>query len=294
MQTPDQTAHRRRWLRVKRWIESLPRTIHRHVLDLLLIMIFGCHLLAVDLAMAGPLVAIWLEWRATRHGDELAGQIGRRLAVWSLATATVGVGLGLLAVAALPHFEPVAYREMFGRVPSSGWWWAAAEIVVYLVCMAAYVLLWRRWTGHRIWHRVLAVFAATNLMYHFPPLFTIISVLSLRPDLKVETLDRATFRKMLLDGEVLSRVIHHWLAGVAVAAGMAMVLAIRAAGALGRPAVEDGAGSGSPAPNCGRLETNFDRSTNGADCSDGDDVANTGRSVGTARAADRDAEPIAR
>ncbi|HEV3418626.1 MAG TPA: hypothetical protein VG056_17525, partial [Pirellulales bacterium] len=179
----------------------------------------GSHLLAVDLAMAGPLVAIWLEWRETRRGDVLAGRIGRRLAAWSLAAAAVGIGLGLAAIVALAQLESPAYRETLGRVQSYRWWGVAWELVFYVVCTAAYVLLWERLKRHRWWHRGLAVLATTNLIWHFPPLFTIISSLSVRPDLKDLPFDRALYWKLLLDGETMSRVVHHWLAAAAVAAG---------------------------------------------------------------------------
>jgi hypothetical protein len=197
------------------------------VTDILLIAIFACHLLAVDLAAAGPLVAIWLEWRATRHKDALAGEIGRSVAIWSLATAVIGVGLGLLTIVALPKLEPEAYRQAFGRVTPYLWWSIVGELAFYLVCIAAYIFFWERWRGHRFWHRALAVLAATNLLYHFPTLFTIISALSMRPQLSGLPLDGPLFRKMLLDGEVISRVAHHWLAAVAVAGTFAMWLATR-------------------------------------------------------------------
>jgi hypothetical protein len=197
------------------------------VSDLLLIAIFACHLLAVDVAAAGPLMAIWLEWRETRRGDVLAGEIGRRLAIWSLGAAVIGVGLGLLAVFALPSLEPPEYRQAFGRVAHSLWWWATAELAVYVVCVAAYILLWKRWQAHRFWHRALAVLASTNVLYHFPTLFTIISALSMRPQLAELPLDAPLFRRMLVQGEVVSRVVHHWLASLAVAAVVAMWMAAR-------------------------------------------------------------------
>jgi hypothetical protein len=197
------------------------------VSDLLLIAIFACHLLAVDVAAAGPLMAIWLEWRATRRGDLFAGEIGRRLAIWSLAAAIIGVGLGLLAVFALPQLEPPEYRQAFRRVTPYLWWSVVGELVFYVACMAGYILLWRRWQAHRFWHRALAVLASTNVLYHFPTLFTIISALSMRPKLAELPLDAPLFRRMLVQGEVVSRVVHHWLASLAVAAAFAMWLAAR-------------------------------------------------------------------
>ncbi len=194
--------------------------------DLALILIFTVHLLAADLAMAGPLVAIWLEWRATKRGDALAGEVGRRLAVWSFAGLIIGPVLGLAIVGGLGWLEAPAYREAFGRVPAGRWWAAVGEIAFNLVCLGLYAGLWN-WFARRRWlHRLLAVLAATNFMYHFPPLFTMISEMSLRPDLKGKVLDVSLYRQLMLEGDVLSRVVHHWLSAIAVAATAAMMLGV--------------------------------------------------------------------
>ncbi len=198
--------------------------------DLLLIAIFACHLLAVDVAAAGPLMAIWLEWRETRRGDLLAGEIGRQLAIGSLAAAVIGVGLGLLTAFVLPQLEPPEYRQALGRVTPYLWWSVVGELAFYFGCIAAYVLLWKRWQAHRFWHRALAVLASTNVLYHFPTLFTIISALSMRPQPAELPLDAPLFRRMLVQGEVVSRVVHHWLASLAVAAVVAMWMAARGKG----------------------------------------------------------------
>jgi hypothetical protein len=112
-------------------------------------------------------------------------------------------------------------------VPAERWWSAAGEVVFYLVCIGVYAGFWNWFVRHRWLHRWLAVLAATDFMYHFPPLFTMISEMSLRPDLKGQTLDVALYRKLMLDGDVLSRVVHHWLSAVAIAAAAAMILAAR-------------------------------------------------------------------
>ncbi len=196
--------------------------------DVLLVAIFTAHLLAADVAMAGPLVAIWIEWRGQSSAEPVASeQIARRLAVWSVAGIVVAVGLGLVAVFALPHLEPRGYREAFGQVPASRWWNAAGEIVFFVICMIPYIAFWRWFARHRWWGRLVAVMAATDLIYHFPPLFTIISTLSLRPELKGKELDVALYHRLMYEGESFSRIVHHWIAGVAVAAVAAMIIGVR-------------------------------------------------------------------
>jgi hypothetical protein len=76
---------------------------------------------------------------------------------------------------------------------------------------------------------LLAIAAALNLLAHFPALFAIISVASTRPPLWSETLDRAGYWRLLLDPEVLSRVVHVWLAAFAVTGVALMILAKRLA-----------------------------------------------------------------
>jgi hypothetical protein len=194
--------------------------------DVLLILVFAVHLLAANFAMAGPLVAIWLEWRATKLGDRLAGEVGRRLAIWSIAALVAGALLGLAMVAGLGWLEPSAYREALDRVPAGRWWSAVGEVAFYLLCIGLYAGLWNWFARLRWLHRLLAVLAATNLMYHFPPLFAMISEMSLRPDLKGKVLDASLYRQLMVEGDVLSRVVHHWLSAVAIAATAAMILAM--------------------------------------------------------------------
>lgn len=194
----------------------------------LLSLVFGLHLLAVDVATVGPLLAMWLEWRQARRGDPLAGAIGRRLAAWSLACAVFGIGLGLISVALLPGGEASPYRSAFARVPEERWWFVASELVFYAVVMGIYVGLWRRLTssrGGRVVHRLLAILASTNFLYHFPPLFVVISALSARPDLWQAPFDRRLYWTLLLENESLARVAHHWLASLAVAGCAAMLVA---------------------------------------------------------------------
>ena len=73
----------------------------------------------------------------------------------------------------------------------------------------------------------MAFAAASNLLLHFPSLFVIISVLSARGPLPVEVLSRAYYWRLLLDAEVLSRVVHVWLSSAAITGVVLMALAIR-------------------------------------------------------------------
>ena len=180
-------------------------------------MLLAIHLLAVNLAMAGPLVCIWLEWRESTRRDESAGSLGRSIAWACIGSVLIGVALGGLLLWWIWQQDLSAFDRTVGKLPAERWGFLIAEILFYAVCMAAYVGLWNRLRTRRLWHRLLAVVATTNLMYHFPPLFVMLSVVSTRPELAALPYDHQTYLRLWADAEVLSRVMHHWLASAAVA-----------------------------------------------------------------------------
>ncbi len=222
------------------------------MLELLLIVAFTVHLVAVNVAAVAPLYCVAVEWRATRRGDAAAQQVARRLAVWAIVGFALGmvIGGGLLAI--LWHNDR-AYWSAVGRVPAHRWWFFGGEVLFYFVCMVPYVLLWKRHVTASLrdagpslgetrprgqwWHRLLAVLAATNLLYHFPPLFTMLSLMSTRPELAGEALDRSLYVELFTDPETLARVAHHWLSAVATTGVALMLLATRASAASGQTAV---------------------------------------------------------
>jgi len=194
------------------------------MLEVLLVAILGVHLLAVDLAMAGPLVAVGLQWRARRCGDAGDSRLARRLAAWSIAAAALGIALGLAALLLAPRAESEAYRRALAAIPAAQWWFVAIELAFYFLCMAAYVGPWRRFERWPLCHALPAIFAGTDLMYHFPPLFAVVSSLSMQPNELAAPLDHPHYLRILLEGQTLAMVLHHWLAGVSVAAMAVVVL----------------------------------------------------------------------
>jgi hypothetical protein len=189
--------------------------------------ILGIHLLLVDVAMAGPLVCVWLEWRGTRRGDRVADQLGKSLARATNWALTLGIALGSLLLAARWAFGDQAYLDAVAVLPRSRLWFALAELLFSFACMGAYSALWDRWRDWRWPHRLLAIAAASNLLTHFPAIFTIISVITTRPELAEVPLDSAAYRRLLVDPEVLSHLVHVWLASLAVTGALVMALAVR-------------------------------------------------------------------
>ena len=199
------------------------------MLDVLLVLIFTGHLLLVDVAIAGPLFCVWLDWRARRSDDATAAALGRRLASRVVIATALGIvaGLGLwLIVRQLPGQE--RYLRVFNAIPTSRWWGIVSELAFYLVVMGVYWATWTRWRRWRWLHRALACVAATTLAFHFPPLFTTVSALSTRPELADKLADGELFRTRYIfqDAETLARTAHHLLASLAV---VGIVVACKAA-----------------------------------------------------------------
>jgi hypothetical protein len=197
------------------------------VLEVVLVVLLAMHLLLVDIAMAGPLVCVWLEWRETRHADELAGRAGLSLAGIASAALAVGIVTGGLLLAIRWWLDDHTYFSAVAAIPRDRLWFALGELLFYFGCMAAYRALWQRWRRWRLAHRLLAIAAASNLLLHFPALFAIVTVLTTRADRLGVSLDRSGYQRMLLDPEVLSRVAHVWLAAFAVSGATLMYLGLR-------------------------------------------------------------------
>lgn len=197
------------------------------MLDFLLVALLTLHLLLVDVAMAGPLACIWLEWRGARAANLAADNLARNLARLATGALVGGVVLGGILLAIRWATGDRGYFRAVAMIPASRLWFGLAELLFYLACMLAYVGLWDRLRAWRFAHRLLALAASSNLLLHFPALFVIVSVLSRRSAMTNEPLDRAGYWQLLLDGEVASRVVHVWLSSLAVTGVVLMALALR-------------------------------------------------------------------
>ncbi len=153
---------------------------------------------------------------------------GQRLARWGLIALAFGVLLGFGLLAILWAMGEDRYLAMLGRVPVDRWWFAAAEVAFYYVCMTPYSMTAGRTKQSRAW-LLLPLLAATNLLYHFPPLFGVVSVAVEREEFHGLELTRDIYRQILTDPQTLSRIVHHWLAAVAMA-GLALMVISTARG----------------------------------------------------------------
>jgi hypothetical protein len=184
--------------------------------SLTVILPLALHLLAANMAAAGPLVAAWMAGRG------LAGVVAaRRLVVWSLAGLVVGglLGAGLLLA------PSDALRTALARFPAKAWWFAGIELGFSAACLVG-MLAALRGERRRIktaW--LLALLSSSNLLYHFPPMMAVIGRIANEPQwAKDAVITRRAMVQMSLRPDILSLWIHFGLASLAVAAIAAMAL----------------------------------------------------------------------
>jgi len=204
-------------------------------MELALIILVAAHLLAVNLAGAGPLVATWIDWRGARRGEPEAATAARTLMSWSIAAAIFGMSLGGAALAQFIYWPPQTHQRYWHyielEISETRWWFIGGEIVFYFACTVAAAVIWRR-ANRLVWvRRILAIAAGTNLLYHFPALFTILAIMFERRDHRGSPLDRQLYWHFLLQAETIARVVHVWLSSLAVAG-----LSLCWIGARGAPA----------------------------------------------------------
>lgn len=183
-------------------------------------LLLAAHLLAVNVAAGGPFVCIWLARRA-RRGDAAADRAGRLLARWTLDGLALGVILGLALAAMLWWLDQRAFFHALATIEPRRLAFGGLEMLFFYALMAWYLAAWGRW--QRGWfHALIALAAGTNLVYHFPTLFTVLAVIGER-----QISEPRAFVSWLTDGEVLARVMHFCLASLAVTGGALLIAARR-------------------------------------------------------------------
>jgi hypothetical protein len=187
------------------------------------------HLLAVNLAAAGPLASLLVEWRSARRGTVAGDEIARKLAAHVLAAFLIGIALGAAFLAILWRRDADPFVAAMLRFSPAKLWFAGAELVFFAVCQAIYLWMWRRpWrttTAGRLTHRGLALLAATNLLYHFPPLMVVIAEIASGQLAAPEVIDAAAYRELAYSPVVAARSVHHILAAIVIAGLYATLLA---------------------------------------------------------------------
>lgn len=200
----------------------------------LTIAVLAAHLLAMNVAAAGPLAWAWLVGRAARH-DERRIALARRMAWLSLAGLGGGATLGAALLAA-PN-EPL--WAALNRFPVSTYWFAGAEIAFSALWTVGLAWATPRLAGRPVRAWLLASVTASNLLYHFPPLMAVIGNLASDPRwAPAELIDRPSLLKLWMRPEVLALWLHFVLASLAVAAIAALWPSRRDSGAQTPAGVE--------------------------------------------------------
>lgn len=181
-----------------------------------MIVMLAVHLLAMNVASAGPLLGIWLGRRPADTDSSLRDEIGRRVAwlsVWAMF-------LGILTGGGLMCFSASAgLLAAIDRLPNRALWFAALELAFSLACLLLYAGFWNAFRRHRWWHALIALLSSSNLLYHFPPLMSVLGKLAADPGwAKAEILNRQAILPLMARSEVLALTTHFTLASVAVAA----------------------------------------------------------------------------
>jgi hypothetical protein len=187
------------------------------VTNALVDVLLAAHLLAMNIASAGPLAALWLV--RGRHDEKAAcRQMAAGVAWLSLQALVVGALLGGLVVMAPSE----GLRAALHRFPASAYWFGLAELIFSAACIAG---VWRgvekQWPFWAIALLVLA--SASNLLYHFPPWMAVIGELAADPRwASGDVLDRRALLALWKRPEIAATWLHFVLASLAAASIAAM------------------------------------------------------------------------
>jgi hypothetical protein len=190
-------------------------------------LLLAAHLVCVNVAAGGPVVAAWLDWKRVR-GDAAASHAARWLAGWSVAGLVAGGALGVLIGWLKWNAD---YRALWAGPLSYKLHWAALEMLFSLVLLVGWWLWLPRTAGgsrQAMWVRgTIALAAATNLLYHFPILFSVAARLYDTGQSAGEPMRGAEFRQQMLLAESPALAVHVVLASIAVAGTMLLLLAMQ-------------------------------------------------------------------
>jgi hypothetical protein len=204
------------------------------MLLVLITIVLALHLVMMNLASAGPLVSVALQFRKDSHSHH----VGRKLVQASLHSLWSGIVLGFVLLGLTWLSKDRGYWDALQRFPTDDYVFAVLELIFTIVCLVAYLWTWNRWSRRPWLHGWLGVLAATNLLYHFPPLMAAISQLAVRPELVAEqTITRSLVLDVMARPEVLAMTVHFALASLAVA-GLAVMAFARSTDPSGAPVDE--------------------------------------------------------
>ncbi len=182
-------------------------------------LLLASHLWAMNLSASAPLFGALALALGRRTDCEPLLRQARRLGWLGLGNLLLGALLGLGLAGAMWLGRD---RGLFEVLPQFTYKisWAVAELAFYVVCMSAYLALLagRASIGRGRFAAVLVLtlLAATNLLYHFPPLFGVMALASHRPGVLTGPVGPSEFRRLMMLGPTLALTAHFALASLAV------------------------------------------------------------------------------
>ncbi|MBA4106569.1 MAG: hypothetical protein C0485_12490 [Pirellula sp.] len=187
-------------------------------------LLLAVHLLAMNVASAGPLAGAWLRRLSLRDGAANSDLLERGARA-TFRGSLLGLAIGALVGGAMLLAPSAGMRAALRRFPADAYWFAGAEILFSAACIFGCRKLSRR--PKLTW--LLAIVAATNLLYHFPPLMAVLGELAADPHwADDETLHRKALIRLWIRPEVMSLWAHFALASMAVGFTAALAVCHRA------------------------------------------------------------------
>lgn len=199
-------------------------------MDVVRLTLLTLHLLAMNVASGGPLLCGWLNIRSARRNCQPSQDLALSLAWWSMLLLLVGVMLGVVVgfltvyqgddrlLSVLPYFR----RKII---------WGVLELFCSLFWLFGYwIWLKKRPPRSRIGHFLhvgLALLAATNLLYHFPGLLTVMSRAAHGEIELSQPMTPGEFRQLVFSPNVVAHSLHFSLASLAVTGVFATWIAVR-------------------------------------------------------------------
>lgn len=196
-------------------------------IDPAMALLLAGHLWCAGTAVFAPCFSIVCEIAEARGKREF-GALGRCQARWGLIALIMSGIIGLVYGACiwngnLSHaLSRLQSRVFFGTIE----WFFSLFLV--LVCL----VWWHRRPNAKRVERGLRIttllIAASNLAYHFPAFFEVLTRLRVEGQRQGQSVSSSEFRELLLRPRVISQIVHFWLASVL--AGLSMLtLVVRSA-----------------------------------------------------------------
>lgn len=192
----------------------------------LAIVLLTVHLIGMQFAAAAPVV-----WCLVRKGSKYpeCDTVARKLAARATGGLVLGVVLGLALAGLATVFDMRDYSYVIAKFYKRVWW-GGWELLFSLVLLLICWVPWRFWMASG-WRRgiqgFLSIVTATNLLYHFPPLLTVMAEhLSVAPEGSdpVAAISSAEFRGLIARPIVIAKSLHFGLAAIAISAAELLVL----------------------------------------------------------------------